>query len=143
MILDIVTNKKELSKVCMQAIDVDTAKIVGDDLLDTANSIYDSCAGLAAPQIGHSSRIVVVKLDDGFELMINPQYITKSGKRQNGKEGCLSRPSTIENNVSVKRYYRIKIKYVDKDFKIVVKKFKGFQARVIQHEIDHLNGILI
>lgn len=118
------------------------AAAVIQDLLDTAKA-HSNCAGLAAPQIGYQQRVIVVRLTEGFIPMINPKYIEKSGKYQNGKEGCLSRPPTIKNQVNVKRYYRIKIKYTGPQGYEVIKKFRSFEARVIQHEIDHLDGKLI
>jgi peptide deformylase len=75
--------------------------------------------------------------------MINPEYIEKKGKLKSGKEGCLSRPETILKPVSVKRYYKIKIKYTDVNGTERIAKYKNYFARVIQHEIDHLDGISI
>jgi len=141
MIKEIVTDKDKLTSVCSTVNFVDEQ--VNDDLLDTANSVFKTCAGLAAPQIGYLLRVIVVKLAEGFVVMTNPEYIEKSGKFKGGLEGCLSRPITTAKPVNVKRYYKVKIKYTDIDGNQVVRKFKNFEARVVQHEIDHLDGILI
>ncbi len=142
MILPIVTNKKELRKRCTPIAYQLTAPAVAD-LLDTANSLYDKCDGLAANQIGHSVCIIAVKLSNGFEIMINPEYIEKTGAVKWGNEGCMSRPSTIKSPVRVKRHYKVKIKYTDVNGDVIVVKFKNYFARLIQHEMDHLDGVLI
>jgi peptide deformylase len=142
MIRPIITDRNKLTRKCFSVNNVQAAAHAIEDLLDTAR-FQENCAGLAAPQIGYQMRVIVVNLKEGFVPMIDPEFIEKSGKRQNGKEGCLSVPKTIENQVNVKRYYRVKIKYMNTDGYEVVKKFRSFEARVVQHEIDHLNGILI
>ncbi|MCK5609705.1 peptide deformylase [Candidatus Pacearchaeota archaeon] len=141
MIKSIITDKKELAKVCT-IIGWDTSSI-SQDLLDTANSLYKECAGLAANQIGYSARVITVKFAGGFEVMVDPIYIEKSGKIKWGKEGCLSHPETIKNPVNVKRHYKIKIKYRNVKGDVKTKTFRNFFARVVQHEMDHLEGILI
>lgn len=141
MIKPIITDKKELSKIC--TIKGWDSLAIAEDLMDTVNSMYHKCDGLAAPQIGYSARIIAVKLSSGFTVMINPEYIEKSGKIKSGKEGCLSRPETIKKPVSVKRYYKIKLRYTDLNGTERIVKYKNYFARVIQHEMDHLDGILI
>lgn len=143
MIKPIITDKEFLSKLCNKVEGEYSIAKVTEDLLDTANSVYKKCAGLAAPQIGYSTRIIVVKLQAGFEVMVNPEFIDKSGNLAIGMEGCLSRPMTVINPVRVRRYYRVKIKYTNYDGVEVTKKFRNFEARVVQHEMDHLDGILI
>jgi len=141
MIKSIITDKKELSKICtMDGWDI---RGVSSDLLETANHLYNECAGLAANQIGFNARIIVVKLAHGFELMVDPKVIELSGKFKNGKEGCLSRPETIKKPVNVKRYYKVEIVYANAEGEYIKKTFKNFYARVVQHEMDHLDGILI
>ena len=144
MIKPIVTDKTELTKVCTPSkLNTVYTKECAIDLLDTANSLYRKCDGLAANQIGYNARIIIVKLASGFIVMINPEYIERSGKLKSGKEGCLSSPSTIKKPVSVKRYYKIKIKYTGVDGIERIVKYKNYFARVIQHEMDHLDGISI
>jgi peptide deformylase len=112
------------------------------NLRDTAATL-NNCAGLAAPQIGHMVRIILVNVQGQLTVMINPEYLEQKGKMVGGKEGCFSRPSTIKKPVMVRRFNKITIQYEDEEGYIKVAKFKGFEARLIQHEVDHLNGILI
>lgn len=144
MIKDIVTDKKELSRICHPVHVGQVAQIV-EDMIDTANSMYDRCAGLAAPQIGYDARIIIVKMAKGWEVMINPTIITRAGGVLYGAEACLSVPATMKPGRSVRkrRYYKVAVEYNNLVGETVKKKLRGFEARVVQHEIDHLNGILI
>lgn len=143
MIKPIITDKNLLSKVCEPVTNFSMDNIVAENLLDTANSMYGRCAGLAAPQLGYDKRVIAVLLSGGFTIMFNPEYIYKKGKLLNGNEGCLSRPDTIKKPVNVKRFYKIRIRYIDTNGDVIETKFRSMNARVIQHEIDHLDGILI
>ena len=143
MIKPIITDKNLLSGVSEPVTTFNIDDEIVQDLLDTANSMYGRCAGLAAPQIGYDVRVIAVLLSGGFTIMFNPEYIYKKGKLLNGNEGCLSRPDTIKKPVNVKRFYKIRIRYTDINGEIVETKFRSMNARVIQHEIDHLDGILI
>ena len=111
---------------------------VGDDLLETLNANLDACVGMAANMIGVHKRIIVFHNGLFPELMFNPEIIAKSGKYET-EEGCLSlvgvRPCT--------RYENITVKYQDRSFKWVTRNFTGYTAEIIQHEIDHCNGIII
>ncbi len=106
---------------------------------DMAATMYakDGC-GLAAPQVGKSVRIIV--LDDGTGLLelINPVIVEKDGE-QVGPEGCLSVPGYFGD---VKRAETILVEAINRNNKKVKLKAEGFKARIIQHEIDHLDGIL-
>ena len=97
--------------------------------------------GLAAPQVGVSRRIAVVKDmdEDKILVLVNPVVIKKSG-RASGQEGCLSLPGFTCN---LKRWKEITIRYADIEGKTVTLEAKNLLARIIQHELDHLNGILI
>jgi len=143
MIKPIIIDKKILSNICEDVAYFHPKYNVIVDLLDTANSMYGRCIGLAAPQIGYDVRIIAILLSDGFTIMVNPEYIYKKGKLLNGNEGCLSKPDTIKKPVNVKRFYKIRIRYTDINGGIVETKFRSMNARVIQHEIDLLDGILI
>mgnify|MGYP000135378213 CR=1 FL=1 len=143
MIKPIITDKNLLSNTSESVSIFSAEDEVIQDLLYTANSMYGRCAGLAAPQIGYDVRVVAVLLSGGFTIMVNPEYIYKKGKLLNGNEGCLSRPGTIKKPVNVKRFYKIRIRYTDINGDVVETKFRSMNARVIQHEIDHLDGILI
>jgi peptide deformylase len=105
-----------------------------------AESMYaNKGIGLAAPQIGMLSQIVVVDLGEGLRTLINPEIVEGEGESVL-EEGCLSLPN-IE--VPVKRKDKVFIRAWDLDGKGVNLELIGFQGRVYQHEIDHLNGILI
>ena len=100
--------------------------------------------GLAAPQVGINKRLIVCKIrlpKGGYEdvAMINPQIFTKSESCEIGEEGCLSVPNLFG---PVKRASEITLQYQSLDKKMVLKRYTGMNARVIQHEIDHLDGIL-
>lgn len=97
--------------------------------------------GIAAPQIGKSVCLFLVKTSTGIKVFINPK-ITKVSKNNCNYEieGCLSLPDV---KVNVKRYYHISIEYFDENWKFHKMNYSGMVARIIQHEYDHLNGILI
>ncbi|MAW65470.1 MAG: peptide deformylase [Flavobacteriales bacterium] len=105
--------------------------------------------GLAAPQIGSSFQLFLVDASpfsedepelEGFKkIFINPEILEETGEEWQFKEGCLSIPGIREN---VKRQQTIKIRYFDENFIEHIEHFSGLAARVIQHEYDHINGIL-
>ena len=108
--------------------------------LDMAETMKEKDGiGLAAPQIGKNIRLIVVNTADRAVCMINPKIIKKSWAKELGEEGCLSVPGVFGK---VKRHKKIDCKYLDKTGKEVKIKADGLMARVIQHEIDHLDGIL-
>ena len=109
------------------------------DLLDTLNAHREGCVGMAANMIGVCKRIIV--FDDGgkLSLMLNPEIIKASGEYET-EEGCLS---LLGGPRKTKRYRKIKVRYQTEQFQIRMKTFEGFTAQIIQHEIDHCNGILI
>ena len=114
----------------------DTIRTLLDDMAETmyeANGV-----GLAAPQIGISRRIIVVDVGEGLIELINPVLIKGRGK-QIGEEGCLSVPDYFAN---VERYKTIFVEGLDRDGHRVQLKAKDFSAVALQHEIDHLDGIL-
>jgi peptide deformylase len=95
--------------------------------------------GLAAPQVGISKRIIIINTKDGPMAMINPRISKKSWRKDTEEEGCLSVPGIYGN---VKRHSTIKLKLTTPKGKDLEIEAKGLFARVIQHEIDHLDGIL-
>ena len=114
--------------------DIDDAVALSGVLLENS----DRCVGLAANMIGIRKRIIVV-LCDGFPLlMLNPGIIKKS-VQYDTEEGCLSIPGVRKT----RRYKKIKVKYLDLDMKPRIATYEGVTAQAIQHEIDHLDGILI
>jgi len=115
-------------------------KELAKDLAETMLKSEQDAVGLAAPQIGISKRIFVVMSDQGPLLFINPRIIKKSGGTEVMEEGCLSLPKVWLN---VKRAKEIEIEALDINNKKMRIKADGVFARILQHEIDHLNGILI
>ena len=148
MIKSIITNKKKL------AIPSDPIFWTGgtepeakehinqiiQDLLDTAQHHQAKpigCVGLAGNQIGYLDRIIVVWNGASWISMVNPEIVARDGKMGSSHESCLSRPGV---RVKVKRHKRIKVQYMDENFVLVKQKFSHFTARVIQHEVAHLDG---
>ena len=108
------------------------------DLLDTLRFHKDICVGMAANMIGVNKRIIVFDNDGDYVLMFNPVIVKKSSSYE-VEEGCLSLTGTR----SVKRYKSIKVQWQNEDFQTRLKTFTGWTAEIIQHEIDHCEGILI
>ena len=109
------------------------------DLIDTAKANEEHCAGLASIQLGVAKRIVVVKQGTKYIPFINPMIIQKSPKTYIATEGCLS----LDGTRQVKRHASVKVVWRTPDGGRKVQMFNGFMAEVLQHEIDHCNGILI
>lgn len=95
--------------------------------------------GLAAPQVGKSLRLCIVKKDGQTYVLINPKIKSKSWSKEIAEEGCLSFPGKF---IPVKRSRKVKVKALDKESNEITLKAEGILARAFQHEIDHLNGIL-
>jgi len=108
------------------------------DLLDTLIAHRDGCVGMAANMIGEAKRIIAFDNDGTYMVMLNPE-IVKSGEPYSAEEGCLSLPGVRK----AKRYRTIKVRYQNEAMQLRLKTFTGFSAQIIQHEIDHCNGILI
>lgn len=113
-------------------------KQVIHDLLDTLRANQDRCVGMAANMIGVKKRIIVVAMGPFHFAMVNPVITKKSGEYQT-EESCLS----LEGVRPCTRYKEIEVDYLDQDFKPQHGKYKDFTAQVIQHEIDHFEGVLI
>ena len=114
--------------------DADTAR----DLLETLTSHADGCVGMAANMIGVAKRIIAVEAEDGYLVLFNPVILKKSGP-YNTEEGCLS----LKGVRPTKRWKSIKVQYETADGKPRIRTFTGWTAQIIQHEIDHCDGILI
>lgn len=110
----------------------------GEDLLETLIANSERCVGMAANMIGVLKNIIAVNDNNDYIVMYNPQII-KADKEYETEEGCLS----LDGLRKIKRYKKIKVRYLDKDFKIKIKTYEDFTAQIIQHEIDHLSGIII
>ena len=112
---------------------------IARDLLDTLLANRDRCVGMAANMIGKQKAIIVFECGFGrYMTMFNPKIISKSGK-YTVKEGCLS----LSGERSAERFQRIKVRFRDLSFEEKVMEFSGRTAQIIQHEIDHTNGIVI
>jgi len=108
------------------------------DLLDTLRAHIDGCVGMAANMIGVRKRIIVFSAGFAQMVMMNPKIVSKSGSYE-AEEGCLSLAGVRKTT----RYQRIEVSYQDVDMKPQRRRFEGYTAQIIQHEIDHCDGILI
>ena len=111
---------------------------VAQDLLDTLTAHKDGCVGMAANMIGVCKRIIVFDNEGKYMVMFNPEIIKKSGPYE-AEEGCLSLTGTRK----AKRWQSIKVQYQNERFQTRFKTFTGWTAQIIQHEIDHCEGVLI
>lgn len=109
------------------------------DLIETAEAHRENCVGLSAVQIGEHKRAVVVLINDKFELFINPAIVGKSSETFETEEGCLS----LEGTRKVIRHRSVTVIFTTRTGKTRKQKFTGFVAQILQHEIDHCNGVLI
>lgn len=108
------------------------------DLLDTLQANRERCVGMAANMIGVKKRIIVVSTGGVDMAMLNPVIIKKSMPYET-EEGCLS----LEGSRKTTRFETIEVEYRDRSHKRCRQRFKGWTAQIIQHEIDHCNGIVI
>ena len=111
---------------------------VAQDLLDTLTAHKDGCVGMAANMIGVSKRIIAFDNEGKYMVMFNPEIVKRSEPYE-AEEGCLSLTGTRK----AKRYRSIKVQYQNEQFQTRFKTFTGWTAQIIQHEIDHCNGVLI
>ncbi len=114
-------------------------KNIARDLLDTLISHKDGCVGMAANMIGELKCIICFEAGGKYMTMYNPKIVETSGEYQ-AEEGCLS---YMGGPVKVKRYRSIRVEYQDERFKKCSKIFADFTAQIIQHEVDHLMGVLV
>ena len=112
---------------------------IAQDLLGTLAAHRESCVGMAANMIGQTKRIIAFDCDGKLMLMLNPEILTASGEYET-EEGCLS---LLGGPRKTKRFQKIKVRYQTTDFQVRLKTFTGWTAQIIQHEVDHCNGILI
>ena len=108
------------------------------DLQDTLAAHRAGCVGMAANMIGYKKRTIIVSMGIVDLVMNNPVIISKSGEYE-AEEGCLS----LEGTRKTTRYKDIEVEYEDTSFKKQKQKFTGFPAQIVQHEMDHLEGIII
>ena len=112
---------------------------VARDLLDTLAANKEHCVGMAANMIGVQKRIIVFDNEGSYMTMFNPEIIKTSGP-YDAREGCLS---LLGDPRPCKRYRTIKVRWQNEQLQERIKTFSGWTAQIIQHEIDHCNGILI
>ena len=111
---------------------------IAQDLLDTLAAHREGCVGMAANMIGIRKRIIVFDNEGTDMVMFNPLILKKEGLYDT-QEGCLSLPGIRPT----KRWNKIKVQYQNAAFQTRIKTFSGWTAQIIQHEIDHCDGILI
>ena len=116
---------------------------VAQDLLDTLIAYKESCVGMAANMIGVRKRIIAFVDENGraptYTVMLNPEIIKKDGAYDT-EEGCLS---LLGGPRPCKRYKSIKLKFQTAELQTRIKTYTGWTAQIIQHEVDHCNGVLI
>ena len=112
---------------------------VAKDLLDTLTANKAACVGMAANMIGIRKRIIVFDNEGSYMTMFNPEILKAAGPYDT-EEGCLS---LLGGPRPCKRFQTIKVRWQNEDFQTRIKTFSGWTAQIIQHEIDHCNGILI
>ena len=115
--------------------DLDTAR----DLLDTLAAHKDACVGMAANMIGITKCIIAFDCEGSYMVMLNPEILSASGEYET-EEGCLS---LLGGPRKTKRFQKIKVRWQTEAFQTRIKTFTGWTAQIIQHEVDHCNGILI
>ena len=109
------------------------------DLLDTLEAHKETCVGMAANMIGVCKRIIAFDNEGDYMVMLNPEIVKMSGEYDT-EESCLS---LLGGPRKTKRYQKIKVRFQTLDFQTRLKNFDGWTAQIIQHEIDHCNGVLI
>lgn len=112
---------------------------IARDLLDTLAAHKETCVGMAANMIGECKRIIAFDNEGSCMVMLNPEVVKRSGEYET-EESCLS---LLGGPRKTKRYQKIKVQYQTPDFQTRLKTFTGWTAQIIQHEIDHCNGVLI
>ena len=111
---------------------------LGRDLMDTLKANRERCVGMAANMIGENKAIIVFNDDGKLTLMYNPEVLRRDGPYE-AEEGCLSLAGVRKTT----RYRSVKVRYQNERFQVRIKTFRDFTAQIIQHECDHLEGILI
>ena len=136
MVQKIVKGKHIFARKAQPATEAD--KQVVTDLIDTLRANRETCVGMAANMIGVNKSVIVVAAGPFQFAMVNPVIIQKSGEDKT-EEGCLS----LDGVRACVRYEEIEVDYLDSSFKPQHGKYSGFTAQIIQHEIDHCNGVVI
>ena len=136
MIRDICKDETFLAQRAEPATPEDRA--IARDLLETLEHHKNGCVGMAANMIGVNKRIIAFDNEGSYMVMFNPEIIKKA-EPYNAEEGCLS----LSGTRPAKRWKTIKVRWQNEDFQLRLKTFHGWTAQIIQHEIDHCEGIII
>ena len=136
MVREIMKDEVFLAEASEKATAEDTE--IARDLLETLEAHKAGCVGMAANMIGVHKRIIAFDNEGSYMVMFNPEIVKKSGAYET-EEGCLSLPGTRKT----RRWQSIKVQYQNEKMQIRLKTFTGWTAQIIQHEIDHCNGIII
>ena len=136
MVKPIVRDVLFLGQKSEEATEKDTQVIT--DLKDTLRANHDRCVGMAANMIGYRKRIIIVSIGFMDMIMINPVILQKSGAYDT-EEGCLS----LDGVRKTKRYRKIRVQYLNEAFQKQTQEYEGYIAQIIQHECDHLEGVII
>ena len=136
MIRPIVHDPLFLARPSVPATEADLP--VANDLIDTLRANLDRCVGMAANMIGERKRIIAMARGPMVVVMLNPKILSKSGEYET-EEGCLS----LEGVRKTTRYRSIRLSWQDMQMGEHIGTLDGFQAQIVQHEIDHCDGILI
>lgn len=136
MVREIIKDEVFLAEASEKATAEDTE--IARDLLETLEAHKAGCVGMAANMIGVRKRIIAFDNEGSHMVMFNPEIVKKSGAYE-AEEGCLSLTGTRKT----RRWQSIKVQYQNEKMQIRLKTFTGWTAQIIQHEIDHCNGIII
>lgn len=136
MVREIMKDTVFLAEASEKATAEDTE--IARDLLETLEAHKAGCVGMAANMIGVRKRIIAFDNEGSYMVMFNPEIVKKSGAYE-AEEGCLSLTGTRKT----RRWQSIKVQYQNEKMQIRIKTFTGWTAQIIQHEIDHCNGIII
>ena len=136
MIKPIMTNRMFLLLPSSPATAADAQ--TAQDLLDTLAAHAHECVGMAANMIGVNKRIIAFDNQGGYMVMFNPEIVKRAGPYE-AEEGCLSLSGTRR----ARRWESIKVRWQNEKFQERIKTFTGWTAQIIQHEIDHCEGIII
>ena len=124
-----------VKSVSASAEDLEVAR----DLLDPLRANREACVGMAANMIGVNKRIIVFDDNGSLSLMLNPEILKTEGEYET-EEGCLS---LLGGPRKTKRFRKIKVRFQNDAMQVRIKTYTGWTAQIIQHEVDHCNGILI
>ena len=138
MIRPIMKDEFFLSQKSITAVNCEEDIQVARDLLETLEAHKEGCVGMAANMIGVAKRIIAFDNEGSYMVMFNPE-IVKCSERYDAEEGCLS----LTGIRKTKRWKSIKVQYQNEQFQTRFKTFTDWTAQIIQHEIDHCNGIII